>query len=286
MYRGRFAPTPSGPLHQGSLQTALASWLAARLRGGEWRLRIDDLDTPRCPPGTAEHIQQQLRDHGLHWDGEPYRQSEHLADYAAARDALLHTGRVYACRCTRAQLALSQAQGPDGPIYPATCRSLALPAAAHALRFQLADAPVCIDDRALGQQCRTPDAMGDFVIWRADAQPGYQLASVVDDRNLGITHIVRGVDLLGSSLRQAALAPLLGLAFPFCHHLPLVCDAEGKKLSKQNGAPALSTDCDGNLCEALFGLGCGAALGWRGGSVSQVLARALSWFSASPLARG
>jgi glutamyl-Q tRNA(Asp) synthetase len=248
-------------------------------------LRIDDLDAPRCPLGAAELIQQQLSDHGLHWDGPPYRQTEHFADYAAARDALIGFGMVYACRCTRAQLSVSQTEGPDGPIYPATCRGLGLPTAQHALRFRLPEQPICIDDQALGRQCRAPEAMGDFIIWRADGQPGYQLASVVDDRNMGVSHIVRGADLLSSSLRQAALAPHLGLRFPHCSHLPLVCDATGKKLSKQNGAPALAADVVANLCTALSGLGCSESPNWRGGTVHSVLGQALSWFAGAQWSR-
>lgn len=236
MYRGRFAPTPSGPLHLGSLLTALAGFMQARSRGGAWLLRIDDLDAPRCVPGAEAEILRQLRAHGLDWDGEPVRQSARGRQYRDAIARLDASGQTYRCACTREVLRGAQAAGPDGPVYPGTCRS-----AGHStgsLRARLPAAPVALRERGATFVRRAED-IGDPVIERADGIPGYALASVVDESAMGITEIVRGADLLGASVQQQALRPLLGLAEPLHLHLPLLTDAQGRKLSKQNHAAPL-----------------------------------------------
>lgn len=242
-YRGRFAPSPSGPLHLGSLLTALASWLKARQAGGEWWLRIDDLDQPRCVPGADSVIQAQLEAHGLLWHGAPVYQSNHIAEYQQVLERLDAAGLLYRCTCTRAQLAATSVAGPDGPVYPGTCRDA--PPAAHArsaLRFRSCDGTVQWQDGVLGRIQR--DALreaGDFVLRRADGQMGYHLACVVDEARMGITEVVRGADLLGATVQQRQLMRALALPIPRYAHLPVLTDVQGRKLSKQNGAAALQT---------------------------------------------
>lgn len=244
-YRGRFAPTPSGPLHLGSLFTALASWLSARQAGGEWWLRIDDLDRPRCVAGAETLILQQLEAHGLHWDGTPVRQSEHEEDYRAALRQLDAQQRLYACTCTRATLALSTLPGPDGPIYPGSCRGHP-PAGdtAHALRFQVQDGVLQWLDGIQGRIGRAlPQEAGDFVVCRADGQIGYHLACALDEQRMGITEVVRGADLLGATVQQLQVLHALQLTPPRYAHVPVLLASDGhRKLSKQNGAAPIATD--------------------------------------------
>ncbi|WP_459616392.1 tRNA glutamyl-Q(34) synthetase GluQRS [Bordetella sp. 2513F-2] len=246
-YVGRFAPSPSGPLHAGSLVAALASYLDARAHGGRWLLRIEDVDTPRTVAGAAETIMAQLRALSLHWDGEVMWQSRRGDAYQAAFDALAARGLVYPCGCTRREIADSarSAPGADGERpYPGTCRA-GLPAGrqARAWRLRVPPGTETFQDRWLGpQQQDVAQAVGDFALRRADGLWAYQLAVVVDDAAQGVTDVVRGADLLGSTARQRVLGRLLGLPLPRVMHVPLVVDPEsGLKLSKQNGAPALDT---------------------------------------------
>lgn len=241
-YCGRFAPTPSGPLHEGSLLIALAGWLQARAQGGRWLIRFDDLDTQRCPADAPALILAQLAAHGLEWDGQPCYQSQHLADYRAALARL--QAQLYVCRCTRAVLAHSQRQGPDGPLYPGSCAAAHYPALpGHALRLRLPLQPLLLRDGVLGPLWRQPSELGDPLLARinsaGDWQPAYQLAAVLDEQRMGVTEIIRGHDLLGASFYQAAIAGCLGVAAIAHRHLPLVLGSNGQKLSKQNHAPPL-----------------------------------------------
>jgi len=243
-YRGRFAPTPSGPLHLGSLFTALASWLAARKMGGAWYLRIDDLDRPRCIAGAEDTILRQLEAHGLHWDDSPVRQTDHIAHYQAVLHVLEQQGQLYACTCTRAVLATTALAGPDGPVYPGTCRShVAAGNKPAALRLRVPDGMLQWQDGIQGRISRSvPSDAGDFVLRRADGQIGYHLACALDEQRMRITEVVRGADLLGATVQQLALFEALGLTAPDYAHVPVVLAADGRKLSKQNGAAALATN--------------------------------------------
>lgn len=235
---GRFAPTPSGPLHLGSLLTALGSWLSARAAGGRWLLRIDDLDTPRVQPGAESVILHQLQAHGLQWDGAIRRQSEHVREYAAALECLRMQNRIYACTCTRAQL--QQAADGEDAVYPGTCRDARRDEAGAALRFAVSAGEWVVDDAGRGRLSRRLEReIGDFVVRRRDGQFAYQLACAVDEAAQGISEVVRGADLIGSTFRQVHLMHALELPVPRYRHLPLVVGADGRKLSKQNEAAPL-----------------------------------------------
>jgi glutamyl-Q tRNA(Asp) synthetase len=252
-YIGRFAPSPTGPLHAGSLVAALASWLDARAHGGQWLVRIEDVDMPRCVPGADEIILGQLAACGLHPDAAPVYQSRRGERYQRALDRLIETGHAYPCGCTRADITQANAAaGLSKPrhgdlVYPGTCR----PAqgglqgkSPRAWRLQVPDAPDDVinwHDRRLGpQRQHLADAVGDFVIRRADRLWAYQLAVVVDDAEQGVTDIVRGEDLCDNTPRQILLQRLLSLPTPRYLHTPLVLGDNGEKLSKQNGAMAMA----------------------------------------------
>jgi glutamyl-Q tRNA(Asp) synthetase len=244
-YRGRFAPSPTGPLHAGSLVAALASWLDARAHGGTWLVRIEDIDTPRCEPAAADFILQQLAACGLHPDEAPWLQSTRGAAYTLALQQLQTQGRAYACGCTRKDIdeALAAAGQPHQRfgerVYPGTCRSGLHGKPARAVRLR-ADGVVTWHDRRLGTQQQDVAAeVGDFVLRRADGLWAYQLAVVVDDAAQGITHVVRGEDLADNTARQILLQRALAVPTPAYLHTPLVMAADGHKLSKQNGAQTL-----------------------------------------------
>lgn len=233
-YRGRFAPSPTGPLHLGSLLVALASWLQARSQNGEWVLRIEDLDRSRGHARFSDDILQILDRFGLHWDGPVLYQSQRDAAYQAALAQLDDRDLLYPCRCTRRELQESQA-GVDGPVYPGTClRAAPAPSEKHSLRLKVNDARIQFCDRIQGE-CRQTLAqdVGDFILRRSDGLFAYQLAVVVDDADQGITEVLRGADLLNSTPRQIYLQALLSLDTPGYAHLPLLLDAAGNKLSKQ-----------------------------------------------------
>lgn len=271
LYRGRFAPSPTGPLHAGSLVAALASWLDARAHGGQWLLRIEDVDMPRCVPGAADTIAGQLSACGLRPDEPPVSQSQRAALYQAALDQLINAGLAYPCGCTRQDIALALAgaglakERHGELVYPGTCRQGLNGRPARAWRFftekyvsnrplaQAGRAQAAIHsvansepselvwhDRRLGAQAQQVSRdVGDFVLKRADGLWAYQLAVVVDDGAQSITDIVRGEDLADNTARQILLQRALGLATPRYLHTPLVRGANGEKLSKQNGARAL-----------------------------------------------
>ena len=240
-YVGRFAPSPTGPLHVGSLLAALASWLDARAVGGAWHLRIEDLDAPRCVQGAAESILDTLAAFGRTHDGPVVWQSRRIATYEAALAEL--ADHIYPCACSRREIADSSLQGVDGPVYPGTCREGSGGRPARALRVRVHDLAIGFDDRLQGRIAQTLSRdTGDFVVRRADGQFAYQLAVVVDDDALGVTDVVRGADLLDSTPRQIHLQQLLKLPTPRYLHLPVLTNAAGEKLSKQTLAPAVIAD--------------------------------------------
>jgi glutamyl-Q tRNA(Asp) synthetase len=245
-YRGRFAPSPTGPLHFGSLVAAVASYLSARSVGGDWLLRIEDLDPPREVPGSAEQIIATLDAFGFQWTESIVRQSERTDVYQAALDRLLAAGRVYPCSCSRAELQAAQPAGREQSedlYYPGCCRNgVRSPDRPPAFRLRVAPGLTAFEDLLQGPQTSDVSAeIGDFVIRRRDALFAYQLAVVVDDAAQRITHVVRGADLLGSTARQIVLQSALGLTTPMYAHLPLAIDANGIKLSKSTGAAAIDT---------------------------------------------
>lgn len=249
-YVGRFAPSPTGPLHAGSLVAALASWLDARAAGGQWLVRIEDADRPRCPPGMSDIVLSQLARCGLVPDVPVWWQSARENAYAEASSRLVAAGLAYPCACTRreiegALLAQGAARGVPRSrdaerVYPGTCRAGLNGRAARAWRLRVPAGVVHWQDRRLGAQQQDVAAeVGDFVLKRADGLWAYQLAAVVDDAAQGVTDIVRGEDLADNSARQVVLQRALGLPLPRYLHTPLVLAPDGHKLSKQNGAVAL-----------------------------------------------
>lgn len=261
-YIGRFAPSPTGPLHAGSLVAALASWLDARAHGGCWLVRIEDVDTARCRADLPRRIMRQLLQHALVPDAEPAVQSQRHAQYQQALNQLIGRSLAYPCTCSRKQIAGHWAGHGQSPqrhgerVYPGTCRPqrgaapAPVPGQPHAWRLDVAaclqrqglpaDAATVWNDRRLGaQQQVVTQAVGDFVLRRADGLWAYQLAVVVDDADQGVTHVVRGEDLADNTARQIVLQQALGLPTPRYLHTPLVRGTNGEKLSKQNGAEAL-----------------------------------------------
>ena len=258
LYIGRFAPSPTGPLHFGSLVAALGSWLDARTAGGRWLVRMEDLDRPRCVPGAADTILRQLESYGLDWDGAVLAQSSRDMAYESALQQLRESGAVYRCVCTRSHLSDSPRNAQGETIYPGTCRESVLDVhSSHAWRVRAPENAVSFTDRVFGEIAQSvAGEVGDFVVKRADGLFAYQLAVVVDDAHQHITHIVRGADLLWNTPRQIALQTLLGLPTPSYAHLPLVTNSQGQKLSKQTLAPVLPAHAQSQvLGEALNVLG-------------------------------
>lgn len=250
-YTGRFAPSPTGPLHAGSLVAALASWLDARAHGGRWLVRIEDVDTPRCQAGMDHYLLSQLARCGLVPDAPPVWQSQRTAIYETALASLAAQGCTYPCACTRKDVEAAIAKsGKDRPrhaelIYPGTCRNGLQERTGRSLRFKTTDTPLHWKDRRLGvQKQNVAQEVGDFVLKRSDGLFAYQLAVVVDDAAQGVTHIVRGEDLTDNTARQIALQQALGVSTPRYLHTPLVLADDGQKLSKQNGAQEVDTSSD------------------------------------------
>lgn len=259
MVVGRFAPSPTGPLHFGSLIAAVASYCEAKIQAGKWLLRMENLDRPREMAGAADIILQQLEDFGFEWDGEVVYQSERSELYADALDSLKQQNLVYPCTCTRKEIADSSTQlGIEGVIYPGTCLHHPLKANAPcAWRIKVPNRDIGFEDAIQGfiKQNLSTD-IGDFILKRADGLFAYQLAVVVDDAEQGITHIVRGADLLDSTPRQIYLQQKLGISTPLYAHVPVACNSSGEKLSKQTLAPSLDIKYRSiSLHEALTFLG-------------------------------
>jgi glutamyl-Q tRNA(Asp) synthetase len=237
-YVGRFAPSPTGPLHFGSLVAALASYMQARAAKGKWLLRIEDLDLPREQPGAADQILRALERFGFEWDGPVLWQSARLERYRAVLEDLLRRGFAYPCGCSRKELEDSALAIDGSRIYPGTCRhGLAPGKSPRAVRLRTHATPIGFDDLIQGPaQQRVEREVGDFVLKRADGVYAYQLAVVVDDLDHGVTDVVRGADLLDSTARQIHLQRILGAPTPRYAHVPVAVDTAGQKLSKQTGA--------------------------------------------------
>ena len=246
MYIGRFAPSPTGPLHFGSLVTAVASYADARAVNGRWLLRIEDVDTTRCNRGAEIEILRQLAAYGFVADGDVLRQTECGDIYAAAIARLVEAQHVFACTCSRKMLETALRNAEGEPIYPGTCRDSNNVIGAHSLRLRVHNhsvARVAFADRSVGEIAQNVAAdVGDFVLRRADGCYAYQLAVVVDDARQGVTDVVRGEDLLLNTPRQIYLQRLLDVATPTYLHVPLVRNADGEKLSKQTLAQAINVD--------------------------------------------
>lgn len=283
-YIGRFAPSPTGPLHFGSLVAALGSFLDARAHGGTWLVRIEDIDPPREARGATTRILRSLEAHGLYWDGPLMLQSTRHDAYLAALTRLRDAGLTFPCACTRKEISDSQRHylqvaAARAPVYPGTCRfGMAPGRRARAERIRVNAITISFDDRVQGSIAQQLDRdVGDFVLRRADGLIAYQLAVVVDDAAQGVCTVVRGADLLDSTPRQIFLQQRLGLPTPRYAHLPVVVDAAGEKLSKQTRAAALDdAHAVSNLVRALRFLG--LAPHEPPGSVDEVLAWAqVNW---------
>ncbi|MCK9284873.1 MAG: tRNA glutamyl-Q(34) synthetase GluQRS [Rhodocyclaceae bacterium] len=259
VYRGRFAPSPTGPLHFGSVTAALGSYLEARCRAGEWLLRIEDVDQPRCQAGAAADILRTLEALGFTWDGEVIYQRLRTPRYRAALDQLIAAGAAFPCACSRRELGLAGSTAVDGgPRYPGTCRSgLPRGRSARAWRLRVSDETLTFSDACQGEVAQHLQRdVGDFPLFRADGYFAYQLAVVVDDFEQGVTDVVRGADLLDSTPRQIFLQRCLGLPTPAYAHLPVAVNAAGEKLSKQTHAVAVDAGKAAPvLCAALDFLG-------------------------------
>ncbi len=278
IYRGRFAPTPSGPLHFGSMVAAVGSFLDARSRGGTWLVRIDDLDPPRTVPGAADAILRCLDAFGMHWDGTVVYQSMRGDAYHATLHQLRQSGRTYPCACSRKEISDAGLAGVEGAVYPGTCRKgLASGREARALRVRTDSAVVEFDDGLQGHVRQALHVeIGDFVVYRADHVFAYHLACAVDDAEQGITDVVRGADLIASTPRQIHLQKLLGLPTPAYLHLPVAVNGAGEKLSKQTLARAVdSDDPEPTLARVLQFLGFPLPVEIRGAGLHELWAWAI-----------
>lgn len=275
---GRFAPSPTGPLHFGSLVAAVGSYCLARREQGLWLLRMEDLDPPRVVPGAADEILSALESLGLCWDGEIVWQSQRTEAYIEALERLRARGLVFDCGCTRKEILLSAPHpGEEGPIYPGTCRKGLPPGRKpRAMRVIVPQEQVCFRDGVFGPlQQVLSEAVGDFVLRRADGLFAYQLAVVVDDADSHVTQVVRGADLLSSTPRQIFLHACLGNPVPEYVHLPMAMGSNGKKISKRHGVELLDYEADATLLLT-------RALSFLGQTVPKILqgalpAEILSW---------
>ena len=304
-YRGRFAPSPTGPLHAGSLASALGSWLDARSNQGTWLVRIEDLDVPRCVEGMDQRILAQLQACGLIWDEEVIWQSKQVKAYQNALETLYSDRQIYPCACSRQKItSVLSAQGMlrarnQEQVYPGTCRNGhvwqgQIPNSSSASAWRLALKPdqwIRFSDAECGPQEQNLNKdVGDFVLRRADGIFAYQLAVVVDDAKQGITHIVRGADLLSNTARQIYLQGVLGYPRPQYRHLPLVLDRHGEKLSKQTQATEINTTNDAAALQALQAaaqhLGLSGMSNGQGQTIAEWLLRATHAWTARTKERG
>jgi len=279
-YRGRFAPSPSGPLHFGSLYTALASYLDAHAKQGTWLVRIEDIDPPRAQPGAVKAILSTLEKFGLHWQEPVSYQSQRSEFYEHALNQLNRNARLFYCTCSRKTLLQHQS------VYPGTCRTVQVPPTEpYAIRFKVADTAISFHDRLMGDvRQHVLQELGDFPIKRKDRLYAYQLAVVVDDSMQGITDIVRGSDLLDNTPRQIALQQALGYTQPHYLHLPIIINQQGQKLSKQTHANSISDQDPARvLTQLLHCLGQNPPQGIEDNSVDQVLHWAIKHWRTEPL---
>lgn len=279
---GRFAPSPTGPLHFGSLLAALASYLDARARGGQWLVRMEDIDPPREMPGAASIILRQLEQHGLAWDGEVLYQSTRHGAYAGVIEQLLASGRAYCCECSRQRIQSL------GGVYDGHCRYRNIARTGNAVRLLVpGGTELGFADLLQGPQLQNLNReQGDFVIHRRDGLPAYQLAVSVDDGFQSITHVIRGSDLLDSTGRQIFLLRTLGKAVPVYGHIPVALNADGQKLSKQNLAPSLDLHVPAdNIRNALVWLGVARREDLAGLSVEEMLQWGVSHWSLAQVPR-
>lgn len=285
-YIGRYAPSPTGPLHFGSLVAAVGSYLDARAQSGRWLLRMEDLDPPREMPGAADSILKTLESFGLEWDGPVLYQSCRLEAYGAAAQRLLAMGAAFPCACSRSEIADSGLHGIEGPVYPGVCRRGLPPGReARALRLRVPDAELAFEDGLQGMvgQNLARD-IGDFIIRRADGCYAYQLAVVVDDAHQGITEVMRGADLLLSTPRQLILQRLLELPHPQYLHLPVAMNTVGEKLSKQTHArPVEAGQAGPILWRALVFLRQAPPKALAGASIKEMLAWGIAHWRRKPL---
>lgn len=278
-YIGRFAPSPTGSLHLGSVYTALASFLDARAQGGAWKLRFDDLDTPRNVKGAVGDICRTLEQLGLYWDGEVDYQSQHLDEYEAILADLIARGRVYCCACSRKNLA---------PVYDKTCRHAHVSSKTpHSLRLRVDAQDITVQDALHGRITRNVAMQdGDFILKRKDAIIAYQFAVVIDDRRQGVTDVVRGMDLLNETPKQCYLQQCLGFPTPNYLHVPLLVDNHGKKLSKTTFARRVETpQPSATLCQLLHLLGQTPPAALQHATVDEILNWATAHWDIATLSR-
>ena len=289
-YRGRFAPSPTGPLHLGSLVAAVASYLDARAHGGTWLLRMEDVDRPRTVPGAADEILRTLDGFGFEWDEDVTWQSEREELYQTELRRLAAEGLAYPCACSRKEIADSGLVAGDGALrYPGTCRDgIAEGRKAKSWRLRVNNEPIEFMDRCQGALRSSLETdVGDFILRRADGLSSYQLAVVVDDGAQGITDVVRGADLLASTARQIYLQRSLGLPAPRYLHFPVVAGADGEKLSKQTLAPAAdAANAPAELARALTFLGQNPPTGLQHEPTRSVWQWALRHFHAERIPKG
>lgn len=289
MYIGRFAPSPTGPLHFGSLIAATGGYLEARTHQGQWLVRIDDLDPPREQPGAAADILRTLEQFGFEWDGQVVYQSQRYSAYREALTQLTSAGYTYPCSCSRKEIAEMGSSGPCGPVYPGTCRDSANRRDNRpiSIRIRVPDRCICLHDRIQGDYCQNLAIdIGDFTLRRRDGLYSYHLAVTVDDAWQNITHTVRGVDLLDSAPRQLYLQALLGLPVPAYAHLPVAVNHNGQKLSKQTRAASLSPHhANRQLWQALRFLGQHPPVELENGSLADLWVWAKSHWSMSKVPR-